>query len=174
MREPHPYASYLHVSRTLGSGQAHPHHPKAVVYRCYLPILAEFTDFRRAEPIHQCFQNWPLQPRIHRTRPEIGKGGIRTRDRVTPIHALQACALNQTQPPFQTDLLVISKKKRAQEDSNLWPPDPQSDALSKLSYGRISSERGGFEPPVPVTQYDSLANCWFKPLTHLSKRKRRK
>ena len=30
------------------------------------------------------------------------------------------------------------------------------------------AERGGFEPPVPVTQYDSLANCWFQPLTHLS------
>ena len=110
LREPHPYASYLHVSRTLGSGQAHPHHPKEVAYRCYLPILAEFTDFRRAEPIHQCFQNWPLQPRIHRTRPEIGKGGIRTRDRVTPIHALQACALNQTQPPFHTDFSKPVKK----------------------------------------------------------------
>jgi hypothetical protein len=30
------------------------------------------------------------------------------------------------------------------------------------------AERGGFEPPVPVAQYRSLANCWFKPLTHLS------
>jgi hypothetical protein len=30
------------------------------------------------------------------------------------------------------------------------------------------AEKGGFEPPVPVAQYDSLANCWFKPLTHLS------
>ena len=33
---------------------------------------------------------------------------------------------------------------------------------------RTFAERGGFEPPVPVTQYDSLANCWFQPLTHLS------
>ena len=32
----------------------------------------------------------------------------------------------------------------------------------------LKAERGGFEPPVPVTQYDSLANCWFQPLTHLS------
>ena len=32
----------------------------------------------------------------------------------------------------------------------------------------VSAERGGFEPPVPITQYDSLANCWFQPLTHLS------
>jgi len=30
------------------------------------------------------------------------------------------------------------------------------------------AERGGFEPPVKVTPYDSLANCWFQPLTHLS------
>ena len=30
------------------------------------------------------------------------------------------------------------------------------------------AERGGFEPPVELTPYDSLANCWFKPLTHLS------
>ncbi len=30
------------------------------------------------------------------------------------------------------------------------------------------AEGGGFEPPVPVSQYDSLANCWFQPLTHLS------
>jgi hypothetical protein len=31
------------------------------------------------------------------------------------------------------------------------------------------AERGGFEPPVPVKKYGSLANCWFQPLTHLSK-----
>ena len=36
------------------------------------------------------------------------------------------------------------------------------------------AERGGFEPPVPVSQYDSLANCWFQPLTHLSKSGRTK
>ena len=32
----------------------------------------------------------------------------------------------------------------------------------------LFAERGGFEPPVPVIRYDSLANCWFKPLTHIS------
>ena len=31
------------------------------------------------------------------------------------------------------------------------------------------AEKGGFEPPVPLAEYDSLANCWFQPLTHLSK-----
>ena len=33
---------------------------------------------------------------------------------------------------------------------------------------RKDAERGGFEPPVQNDPYDSLANYWFKPLTHLS------
>ena len=33
---------------------------------------------------------------------------------------------------------------------------------------KIVAEREGFEPSVPVSQYDGLANRWFKPLTHLS------
>jgi hypothetical protein len=33
---------------------------------------------------------------------------------------------------------------------------------------RDNAERGGFEPPVQNDPYDSLANYWFKPLTHLS------
>ncbi len=28
--------------------------------------------------------------------------------------------------------------------------------------------RGGFEPPVRVITYASLANWWFQPLTHLT------
>ncbi len=32
----------------------------------------------------------------------------------------------------------------------------------------LFAERGGFEPPVQFNPYDSLANYWFKPLTHLS------
>jgi hypothetical protein len=39
----------------------------------------------------------------------------------------------------------------------------------QLSY-RTYAERGGFEPPVQFNPYDSLANCWFQPLTHLSVR----
>ena len=31
-----------------------------------------------------------------------------------------------------------------------------------------SAVRGGFEPPVPVSRYASLANWWFQPLTHLT------
>ena len=33
---------------------------------------------------------------------------------------------------------------------------------------RCGAEKGGFEPPVQNNPYDSLANYWFKPLTHLS------
>ena len=35
-------------------------------------------------------------------------------------------------------------------------------------FGCPFAESGGFEPPVPVTRYGSLANCWFQPLTQLS------
>ena len=40
--------------------------------------------------------------------------------------------------------------------------------LSDLHFNEVEAERGGFEPPVRFDPYDSLANCWFKPLTHLS------
>ena len=33
------------------------------------------------------------------------------------------------------------------------------------------AEREGFEPSVPVSEYDGLANRWFQPLTYLSKLK---
>jgi hypothetical protein len=33
------------------------------------------------------------------------------------------------------------------------------------------AEKGGFEPPVPVSQYGCLANNWFQPLTHFSEMK---
>ena len=65
-----------------------------------------------------------------------------------------------------------------QKDSNLRPPAPKAGALAglrhtpkkKTIYHRLLSfaEKGGFEPPVPIAGYDSLANCWFQPLTHLS------
>ena len=38
----------------------------------------------------------------------------------------------------------------------------------KDSFFNSLAERTGFEPVVPVTQYVSLANWWFQPLTHLS------
>ena len=43
-------------------------------------------------------------------------------------------------------------------------------------YGRICryveivvAETEGFEPSVPNSQHDGLANRWFQPLTHVSK-----
>ncbi len=32
----------------------------------------------------------------------------------------------------------------------------------------LAAERGGFEPPVPVSRHAALAKRWFQPLTHLS------
>ena len=42
-------------------------------------------------------------------------------------------------------------------------------AKRPLSRAFYLAERGGFEPPVQFNPYGSLANYWFKPLTHLSK-----
>jgi hypothetical protein len=36
----------------------------------------------------------------------------------------------------------------------------------QLHRAAMLAESEGFEPSVPVTQYGSLANCWFQPLTH--------
>ena len=68
--------------------------------------------------------------------------------------------------------------RSGQKDSNLRPPAPKAGALAglrhtpkkKTIHHRLLSfaEKGGFEPPVPIAGYDSLANCWFQPLTHLS------
>ena len=55
------------------------------------------------------------------------------------------------------------------EDSNLRPPGPKPGALTGLRYApkiSLNAVEEGFEPPVPVSQYDDLANRWFKPLTH--------
>lgn len=69
-------------------------------------------------------------------------------------------------------------------DSNTRPLGPKPSTLTGLRYTpnnaylllqrkEVSRHyncavRAGFEPAVPVFQYDSLANCWFQPLTHLT------
>lgn|GEM_PF-1478548 len=71
--------------------------------------------------------------------------------------------------------------KSGRQDSNLRPPGPKPGALpacatSRIRYFivteiltlKISAVRGGFEPPVQFNPYDSLANYWFQPLTHLT------
>jgi hypothetical protein len=87
---------------------------------------------------------------------------------------LQAFVPNTRSPPAHAG---GDQSHRAQEDSNLRPLDPQSNALSRLSYGHPTvprctysarppaprqytntrspltgscTERGGFEPPVPL------------------------
>ena len=55
------------------------------------------------------------------------------------------------------------KKKKAFKFINL-----KALALVRPLVSPSLAERGGFEPPVPVFQYVSLANWWFQPLTHLS------
>ena len=72
---------------------------------------------------------------------------------------VQADAQSTRSPPAER--ASGDQTLRAQEDSNLRPLDPQSNALSRLSYGHSTvslrtslyrarpTERGGFEPPVP-------------------------
>ncbi len=73
----------------------------------------------------------------------------------------------------------------AADDSGVHPPRPEppepglqgrdqrrltppADVAGAVRRGQsdIMAESEGFEPSVPVTQYGSLANCWFQPLTH--------
>ncbi len=63
------------------------------------------------------------------------------------------------------------------QDSNLRPPGPKPGALAGLRYTpnffllfphHNCAEREGFEPSVRFNTYDSLANCSFRPLRHLS------
>jgi hypothetical protein len=43
-------------------------------------------------------------------------------------------------------------------------------AIGRLRIAGINklAETEGFEPSVPYSQYDGLANRWFQPLTHVS------
>ena len=65
-------------------------------------------------------------------------------------------------------------------DSNWGSPAPKAGAITGLRYipwmfikktplsgGRFCGE-GGIRTPGTLIEYDSLANCWFQPLTHLS------
>ena len=52
-------------------------------------------------------------------------------------------------PPRTSTCRGGGRPLRAQEDSNLRPLDPQSNALSRLSYGH-TTERRGFEPLIPL------------------------
>jgi len=47
---------------------------------------------------------------------------------------------------------------------------PEADGVrrSLSASGVVGAERGGFEPPIPFSQYNGLANRRFRPLSHLS------
>jgi hypothetical protein len=51
----------------------------------------------------------------------------------------------------------------------VWDGNAIPKFLFVFSYlGRQLAETEGFEPSVPYSQYDGLANRWFQPLTHVS------
>ena len=66
------------------------------------------------------------------------------------------------------------------QDSNLRPPGPKPDALPACATPRTLIDslryqfflwpavRAGFEPAVRGKTYDSLANYWIRPLSHLT------
>ena len=76
--------------------------------------------------------------------------------------------------------IVYNKKKGAFQTFKVNPVFALIPHLTKVSGGNekgaapflngksLSAERGGFEPPVHFWAYDSLANCSFRPLRHLS------
>jgi hypothetical protein len=43
--------------------------------------------------------------------------------------------------------------------------------LRNKAFDVIPTERGGFEPPKPVSQFNGLANRRYRPLSHLSREK---
>ena len=45
---------------------------------------------------------------------------------------------------------------------------PAYKSLKKRLFGRFFGGEGGIRTPGTLIEYDSLANCWFQPLTHLS------
>ena len=68
-------------------------------------------------------------------------------------------------------------------DSNWGSPAPKAGAITGLRYappvpslskkdafcgGVFLGGEGGIRTPGTLIEYDSLANCWFQPLTHLS------
>ena len=77
-------------------------------------------------------------------------------------------AINEKRSHFRNSLIFIVGAKGFEPST----PCSQSRCASRTApYPdfKVPAEKGGFEPPVPLAGYDSLANCWFQPLTHLSR-----
>ena len=61
------------------------------------------------------------------------------------------------------ELGISCSQSRRDNRASLCP-----DAIKKDASGRLSGGEGGIRTPGTLIEYDSLANCWFQPLTHLS------
>ena len=89
---------------------------------------------------------------------------------------------------YQYFLLLSSKfllPSSGHPDSNWGSPAPKAGAITGLRYipqapwaglkkkdatrtSLFFGGEGGIRTPGTLIEYDSLANCWFQPLTHLS------
>ena len=95
--------------------------------------------------------------------PCSGKRGIRTPDRLSPMHAFQACTLNHSDifPKKTTGFFLVVSYRRKTET-----------AASKdrtKTFVLEKAERGGFEPPIPKKWYNGFRDRPDRPLSHLSK-----
>ena len=84
---------------------------------------------------------------------------------------------------YPAELRARNSNLSGWQDSNLRPPRPKRGAITGLRYTPNSylniyesyktkvkfAERQGFEPWVPISRYDDLANRSFRPLRHLSR-----
>ena len=109
----------MSVIYIVNSNQVIPRHTKMITYRCFLPDLTGFMSFRCVGPNSQRHlygadpTNYSLledfDPAVADCRLQGtaispsstesltgGERGIRTPDRVSPIHAFQACSLNHS------------------------------------------------------------------------------
>ena len=118
----------MSVTHTVSSNQIVPRHTKVSTYRCFLPDLTGFIDFRCVGPDSQHHLYRP-DPTVYGLGEEFdpavadcrlqgtanspsstengGKSGIRTLGRVAPTHAFQACSLSRSDISPQIILNIV-------------------------------------------------------------------
>ena len=119
-----------------------------------------------------------------RRKKDVNKAHISTEEAVPNLETASFCRGGQ----IRTDDLLLPKQARYRATlrpefhlSHIriadLPASFRRDAIPgyatprnsiQAPFERTHAERGGFEPPVQNNPYGSLANYWFKPLTHLS------